>query len=67
MQYSMQAINKLTLMSSDGAQGNIKDIYSDDVTWTSRYFVIDTGTWRSDRLVLISTEATRHSAGMSGK
>ena len=42
------------LGASDGEIGRIKDVYFDDQNWAIRYLVADTGTWLTDRKVLIS-------------
>jgi len=42
------------LRATDGEIGHIKDFYFDDENWAVRYVVVDTGTWLSGRLVLIS-------------
>ena len=44
----------LKLGAQDGEIGRVKDFYFDDQTWTVRYLVADTGTWLTDRRVLIS-------------
>jgi len=45
------------LGSLDGEIGKVKDFYFDDLNWTIRYLVADTGGWLSDRQVLISPYA----------
>jgi sporulation protein YlmC with PRC-barrel domain len=45
------------LGTSEGAIGHIKDFYFDDQKWAVRYVVVDTGSWLSARLVLISPDA----------
>jgi sporulation protein YlmC with PRC-barrel domain len=45
------------LAASDGAIGRVKDFYFDDQTWAVRYVVADTGTWLSERMVLLSPHA----------
>jgi hypothetical protein len=53
----LQNITKLyghKLSASDGEIGHIKDCYFDDLSWTVRYLVADTGTWLDQRLVLLS-------------
>ncbi len=55
-----RTINNLagfTLGATDGEIGKVKDFYFDDVTWTIRYLVVETGNWLSNRKVLISPEA----------
>jgi hypothetical protein len=41
----------------DGEIGHIKDFYFDDKTWVIRYLVVDTGSWLSGRLVLLTPHA----------
>ena len=43
-----------TIAATDGDIGSIQDLYFDDLTWTIRYLVVDTGTWLPGRQVLIS-------------
>jgi hypothetical protein len=43
-----------TLAATDGDIGSVQDLYFDDLTWTVRYLVVDTGTWLPGRQVLIS-------------
>lgn len=43
--------------AADGDVGKVDDLYFDDAAWTVRYFVVDTGTWLSGRLVLLSPAA----------
>src|ERR1700677_1157611 len=42
------------LDSLDGEIGKVKDFYYDDLHWTVRYLVAETGDWISERQVLIS-------------
>ena len=42
------------LGASDGEIGQVKDFYFDDQDWVIRYLVVDTGTWLTERQVLIS-------------
>lgn len=46
-----------TMGATDGEIGKVKDFYFDDITWTIRYFVVETGNWLHNRKVLISPEA----------
>lgn len=43
--------------SNGESLGEVKDFYYDDLHWEVRYLVIDTGSWLSERLVLISPHA----------
>jgi uncharacterized protein YrrD len=45
------------LGATDGDIGHVKDFYFDDKTWVIRYLVVDTGSWLSGRLVLLSPHA----------
>ena len=45
------------LDSLDGEIGKVKEFYFDDRHWTIRYLVAETGTWLTDRQVLISPYA----------
>lgn len=45
------------LAAVDGAIGKVKDCYFDDKSWMIRYLVVDTGTWLTGRLVLLSPHA----------
>jgi uncharacterized protein YrrD len=42
------------ITATDGAIGEVDDLYFDDEKWTVRYLVVKTGTWLSSRKVLIS-------------
>ncbi|HBC85864.1 MAG TPA: hypothetical protein DCZ94_02810 [Lentisphaeria bacterium] len=43
-----------TVNGVDGELGKLKDFYFDDLTWTFRYMVVETGEWLSGREVLIA-------------
>ncbi len=45
------------IRATDGDLGKVKEFYFDDVTWTIRYMVAETGSWLSGRKVLISLAA----------
>lgn len=40
--------------TTDGAIGDVKDLYFDDEAWAIRYLVVETGSWLFSRKVLIS-------------
>ena len=53
----LQSIKELyghKLGASDGEIGHLKDFYFDDQNWVIRYAVAETGTWLSERKVLLS-------------
>ena len=45
--------------ATDGAIGDVKDLYFDDEEWVIRYLVVSTGAWLANRKVLISPVALR--------
>ncbi len=45
------------LAALDGEIGHVKDFYFDDLMWAVRYLVVETGSWLSSRLVLLSPHA----------
>ncbi len=45
------------LAALDGEIGHVKDFYFDDASWAIRYVVVDTGSWLTGRLVLLSPHA----------
>jgi hypothetical protein len=47
------------IAATDGEIGSVHDLYFDDLTWTIRYLVVDTGTWLPGRQVLISPRSVR--------
>ena len=51
---SMKDLEGYAIGATDGPIGQVSDFYFDDDRWVIRYLVVDTGTWLSGRLVLIS-------------
>ena len=47
-------LDKSTVTATDGVIGHVQDVFFDDIRWTIRYLVVDTGHWLSGRQVLIS-------------
>jgi uncharacterized protein YrrD len=52
-----KTLNGYTLHSLDGEIGKVKEFYFDDLHWTIRYLIADTGNWLRSRQVLISPYA----------
>ena len=52
-------LDRSTVTASDGVIGHVKDVFFDDIRWTIRYLVVDTGKWLSGREVLISPYAVK--------
>jgi uncharacterized protein YrrD len=59
MQKPASGFKGLTLAATDGDIGSVNDLYFDDLSWTIRYLVVDTGTWLPGRQVLISPLSVR--------
>jgi len=47
-------IKGFSIRATDGELGTVGQVYFDDVSWTVRYFTVDTGGWLGGRRVLIS-------------
>jgi len=56
---SMKALNGFTIGATDGDIGTVTECYFDDVSYTVRYVVVDTGGWLAERKVLLSPIAVR--------
>jgi uncharacterized protein YrrD len=54
MLHSLRSMIGKKILATDAVLGKVIDIYFDDLTWTARYAVVETGTWLSCRQVLIS-------------
>jgi hypothetical protein len=66
MRRTVKRLEGSTVLSTNGEElGEVKDFYFDDRNWVIRYLVIDTGSWLSQKLVLISPHAIT-SFGLNG-
>jgi sporulation protein YlmC with PRC-barrel domain len=54
MEHSLRSIIGFSIRATDGDLGKVNEFYFDDTTWTIRYMVVETGSWLSNRKVLIS-------------
>lgn len=52
-------LNGRSIAAIDGDLGSLEDLYFDDLSWTVRYLVVDTGAWLPGRRVLISPLSVR--------
>ena len=52
-------LDTCTVTATDGLIGHVRDVFFDDIRWTIRYLVVDTGKWLSGREVLISPYAVK--------
>ena len=57
MLISLNDLYHENLSALDGDIGQVKDIYFDDQYWTVRFLVMETGSWLSERKVLLSPHA----------
>ncbi len=59
MLWSMKDIHGFTIGATDGDIGTIAECYFDDVSFTVRWVVVNTGRWLSERKVLVTPMAFR--------
>jgi uncharacterized protein YrrD len=59
-------LKKCTIEATDGVIGSVEDFYFDDDQWVVRYLVVRTGTWFSNRRVLISPLSIRQAGWETG-
>ena len=57
MQRSVNSLVGYIISAKDGNIGKVSEFYFDDHTWTIRYLVVETGSWLSERKVLIPHSA----------
>jgi hypothetical protein len=57
----------LAIFATDGGIGHVKDCYFDDESWVIRYLVVETGTWLSNRRVLLSPLALGEPDWLAGR
>lgn len=51
---SLGEVDGYSIVAEDGEVGHVEDLMVNDVEWTIRYLVVDTGGWLSGRKVLVS-------------
>ena len=57
MKRSINSLIGYAIGATDGEIGKVKEFYFDDLTWTVRYLVVETGNWLNGRKVLLSPQA----------
>ena len=57
MKRNIKSLTGFKMGAVDGEIGQVEEFYFDDKTWTIRYIIVNTGSWLSNRKVLISPEA----------
>ncbi len=51
---TLKELHDYTIGATDGAIGQVRDLYVDDEAWVVRYLVVETGGWLMGKKVLIS-------------
>lgn len=54
-------LRRMRIAATDGELGRVHDLYLDDLSWTVRYLVVDTGGFLPDRWGLVSPQSLRRS------
>ena len=54
-----QSLIDIKLHASDGELGHVDDFYFDDLEWKARYMIVRTGSWFSQKHVMLSPSAIR--------
>ncbi len=57
MQRKIKSLIGFSIGATDGEIGEVKELYFDDLTWTVRYLIVETGSWLNNRKVLIAPQA----------
>jgi uncharacterized protein YrrD len=57
MLWNASSLRGLAIEATDGAIGTVSDLLFDDHTWTTRWLVVETGSWFSHRKVLLPVSA----------
>jgi sporulation protein YlmC with PRC-barrel domain len=57
MQRSVNDLVGYKISAKDGELGKVNEFYFDDLTWSIRYLVVETGNWLSEKKVLIPQAA----------
>jgi len=53
MKRSVNSLIGYTIKAKDGELGKVSEFYFDDITWSIRYLVVETGNWLNERKVII--------------
>lgn len=57
MLWNATSLRSLKVAATDGDIGKVSDVLFDDVSWTLRWLVVETGSWFSSRKVLLPLSA----------
>lgn len=61
MKRSIKSLTGFSIKETDGELGKVDDFYFDDSSWTIRYMVVETGSWFSEKKVLLSPSVIKKS------
>ncbi len=61
---SISHLKGAKVTATDGDIGTVKEVFFDDRNWAIRYLVVDTGSWLTDRLVLVSPYSVKELMGI---
>jgi hypothetical protein len=56
----MKDVSGYSIQATDGEIGHVDDFLVDDVAWTIRYMIVDTGNWLPGKKVLVSPRWIAH-------
>jgi uncharacterized protein YrrD len=57
MKRKIKSLIGYTIQATDGEIGKVKEFYFDDITWTIRYLIVETGNWLFGKKILLSPQA----------
>jgi uncharacterized protein YrrD len=57
MKRKIKSLIGYTIQATDGEIGKVKEFYFDDITWTIRYLIVETGSWLFGEKILLSPKA----------
>lgn len=60
MLHLLKDLEGLAIHATDGDIGKTTDVYFDDKQWVIRYLLVETGSWFSSKIVLLSPMAIKH-------
>jgi uncharacterized protein YrrD len=57
MKRKIKSLIGFTIQATNGEIGKVKEFYFDDITWTIRYLIVETGSWLFGKKILLSPQA----------
>lgn len=59
MKRNLESLEGFSMKETDGEIGTVEEFYFDDQSWTIRYLIVKTGSWFSQKKVLISPKVLK--------